>query len=226
MPTALITGAGRGIGLALAEAYAADDWTVIAGVRSERAADAVSRLDGDVVPVTLDVADPASVGILSARLSGLAIDLLINNAGVGDPKKPFGEIDFAAFQRVLEVNTISPVRIAEAFLEHLRQGEQKKIMTLSSQLGSIANNQTGGRIPYRASKAAVNASMRSIAHDLKGEGFTVNVFHPGWVATDMGGDQAPVSPAESAAGLKRLIDRLGPAESGRFFNYDGKELPW
>ncbi len=227
MPTVLITGAGRGIGLALVHAYAEDDWTVLAGIRDPAAAQRLMRIDGDVTPVTLDVADPASVMILAERLAGLPLDLLLNNAGLlGSRGTTIGETDFAAWQDVLTVNTLAPVRLVEAFLPHLRDGEGKIIATVSSRLGSIGSNDSGGNLIYRSSKAAVNAAMRSIARDLADEAFTVTLLHPGWVRTDMGGPQASVEPADSARGIKSVIDGLTPAMTGRFFNYDGAEIPW
>ena len=227
MPTVLITGAGRGIGLELARAYAEADWSVLAGIRDPAAADTLIRIDGDVTPITLDVADPASVMILAERLAGLPIDLLINNAGIIGPRDAvIGDTDFGVWQDVLTVNTLAPVRLVEAFLPHLRDGNGRTIVTVSSKMGSIGANQRGGALIYRSSKAAVNAAMRSIAFDLADESFTVTVLHPGWVRTDMGGPQADIGAVESAIGMKAVIDGLTPDQTGQFFNYDGTALPW
>ena len=226
MPTALITGAGRGLGLEFSRQFADDGWTVLAGVREPEKADDLRRIDGDVSPVPLDVADPASVAILGERLSGVPIDLLINNAGVYGPRQMvLGEFDYDAWREVFEVNTLAPMRVAEAFIEHIRAGEGRKIVTVSSKMGSIADS-SGGSYIYRSSKAGVNAAMKALAMDLQPEGFTIVVVHPGWVRTDMGGPSASIDAVESITGLKRVIDGLSPSDTGRFFNYDGSEIPW
>ena len=226
MPTTLITGAGRGLGLEFARQFADDGWTVLAGVRDPGSADDLRRIDGDVSPVPLDVADPASVAILGERLSGVPIDLLINNAGIYGPRKTIpGTLDYDAWREVFEVNTLAPMRVAEAFLEHVRASEGRKIVTVSSKMGSIADS-SGGSYTYRSSKAAVNAAMKALAMDLQPEGFTVIVVHPGWVRTDMGGPSALIDAVESVTGLKAVIDGLTPSDTGRFINYDGSEIPW
>ncbi len=226
MPTALITGAGRGLGLEFSRQFAEDGWTVLAGVREPERADELRRIDGDVSPVPLDVADPASVAILGERLSGIPIDLLINNAGIYGPREmSLGAFDFDAWRDVFEVNTLAPMRVAEAFIEHLRAGQGRRIVTVSSKMGSIENG-SGGSYIYRSSKAAVNAAMKNLAMDLQGEGFTIVVVHPGWVRTDMGGPAAAIDAVESVTGLKKVIDGLTPSDTGRFFNYDGTPIPW
>ena len=226
MPTALITGAGRGLGLEFSRQFAEDGWTVLAGVREPERADELRRIDGDVSPVPLDVADPASVAILGERLSGIPIDLLINNAGIYGPREmSLGAFDFDAWRDVFEVNTLAPMRVAEAFIEHLRAGQGRRIVTVSSKMGSIEDG-SGGSYIYRSSKAAVNAAMKNLAMDLQGEGFTIVVVHPGWVRTDMGGPAAAIDAVESVTGLKKVIDGLTPSDTGRFFNYDGTPIPW
>ena len=226
MPTTLITGAGRGLGLEFARQFADDGWTVLAGVRDPGSADDLRRIDGDVSPVPLDVADPASVAILGERLSGVPIDLLINNAGVYGPRQTIpGTLDYDSWREVFEVNTLAPMRVAEAFLEHVRASETRKIVTVSSKMGSIADS-SGGSYFYRSSKAALNAAMKALAMDLQPEGFTVIVVHPGWVRTDMGGPSALIDAVESVAGLKAVIDGLTLSDTGRFINYDGSEIPW
>ena len=226
MPTTLITGAGRGLGLEFVRQYAEAGWTVLAGAREPDRAEALLRVDGDVSPVPLDVADPASVAILAERLSGVPIDLLINNAGLYGPRDvALGEIDYDAWRQVLEVNTLAPMRLAESFIGQLRAGQGRKIVTLSSKMGSIGEA-TGGSYIYRSSKAAVNAVMRSLALDLAADGFTIVVVHPGWVRTDMGGPGAAIDAVDSVAGLKRVIEGLTPADTGRFLNYDGSPISW
>ena len=227
MPTVLITGCGRGIGLELARQYAADAWTVLATVRDSAGAEALQRLSGDVGVLDLDVADAASVAILSERTRGTAIDLLINNAGLYGPRTvTLGAIHYPVWLEVLATNTLGPIRLVEAFLDHLRAGDGKTIVNLSSKAGSIADNTSGRGYIYRSSKAALNAATKSLAIDLAPEGFRVAVLHPGWVHTDMGGPNALIDTATSVAGMRRVIDGLTPADSGGFFNYDGSPIPW
>ena len=227
MPTALITGAGRGLGLELARQYAEDGWTVLAGVRSTTGASRLTAIDGDVAAISLDVADPASVTILAERLRGIAIDLLINNAGVYGPRAmTLRDLDYAAWRDVLEVNLLGTLRVTEAFLDHVLAGDGKKIAFLTSKMGSIADNSSGGVYAYRSSKAALNAAVRSLAIDLAPEDVAVTLLHPGWVRTDMGGPGALIDVVESVTGMRQVIDSVGPDKTGRFWNYDGRELPW
>ena len=223
----LVTGAGRGIGLELARRYAADGWTVLATVRDAGKATALRALPGAVEVLPLEVTDAASVSALAAALAGRPIDLLINNAGVYGPENPrLGGFDYEAWAQVVAVNTFGPVRVTEALLPNLRAGSGRTVATVTSLMGSIGDNTGGGAPYYRSSKAALNAAMKTVAIALAPEGFTVVVLHPGWVRTDMGGPAAPLDVATSAAGLIGVIGRVGPADSGRFLNYDGRELPW
>ena len=227
MPTVLITGANRGIGLEFARQYAEAGWTVFAGARAPDALIELASIDGEVIPVGLDVTDPASVAILSERLRGIAIDLLINNAGVYGPRGPrLGAIPYGDWQDVIDTNVFGPMRVTEAFLDHLRAGDRKAIATVTSKMGSMADNGSGGSYIYRSSKAAVNAVFRSLAIDLGAEGFFVVLLHPGWVRTDMGGPGALIDTNESVTGMRRVIDGGDPAANGRWFNYDGREIPW
>ncbi len=230
MPTVLITGANRGIGLALARGYAAEGWRVHACCRIPDEAkdlDALKRESGDRVAIhRLDVTDGSEVAKLSRELAGEAIDLLINNAGVNGPRSGFGETDYDLWQPVLAVNTFAPLCVAEHFVEQVARGERKLIVNISSKMGSIAANVSSNSIIYRASKAALNQVSKCISVALAPRGITVILFHPGWVSTDMGGSEAPVTPEDSAAGIRAVIARATPADNGRFFNYDGEELPW
>jgi NAD(P)-dependent dehydrogenase (short-subunit alcohol dehydrogenase family) len=177
--------------------------------------------------MALDVTNPLNIKAAVAELDDHAIDLLINNAGVmGAPGQTIGNIDYDAWAQVLDVNTMGPLRVSEAFVEHVARSERKLIVTLTSGMGSIADNTSGGSFAYRSSKAAVNMVMRSLAIDLAPRGITCVVVNPGWVQTDMGGPNANLTPAESIARLRRLLDSLGPAQSGKFFNHDGREYAW
>jgi NAD(P)-dependent dehydrogenase (short-subunit alcohol dehydrogenase family) len=231
MPTTLITGANRGLGLEFAKQYLADGWHVYAACREPDSASELCRLadasDNKLRILALDVTDPASVKAAAAELDGQAIDLLLNNAGVmGARGQTIGNIDYEAWAKVLEANTMGPMRVSEAFVDHVARSERKLIVTLTSGMGSLADNTSGGSIAYRSSKAAVNMVMRSLAIDLAPRGITCVVVNPGWVQTDMGGPHATITASESVTKLRRLIETLGPAQSGKFFNYDGREYAW
>ena len=231
MPTTLITGANRGLGLEFARQYAADGWQVCAACRNPKSASELHRLADarghSLQILALDVTKPASVKAAAAKLDGLAIDLLLNNAGVGGTRgETIGNIDYKAWAKVLDVNTMGPLRVSEAFVDHVARSGRKLIVTLTSGMGSIVDNTSGGSFAYRSSKAAVNMVMRSLAIDLAPRGITCVVVNPGWVQTDMGGSHATLTPAESVSRLRRLIDNLGPAQSGKFFNHDGREYAW
>jgi NAD(P)-dependent dehydrogenase (short-subunit alcohol dehydrogenase family) len=231
MPSTLITGANRGIGLEFARQYAADGWQVYATCRDPNSASELRRLadasDYKVQIMALDVTDLASIKAATKELEGQAIDLLLNNAGVGGPRgQTLGNIDYEAWANVLDVNTFGPLRISEAFVDNVARSERKLIVTLTSGMGSIADNTSGGAFAYRSSKAAVNMVMRSLAIDLAPRGITCVVINPGWVRTDMGGPHGNLTPAESVTRLRRLIDGFGPTHSGKFFNHDGREYAW
>ncbi len=225
MPTVLLTGANRGIGLAFAGAYAADGWRVLATCRNPRAAGELGAVKGDVQVHPLDVADDGAIGALAQSLKGEAIDLLINNAGIS-ADDAFGRTDTDDWLRAFLPNSIAPIHVLEAFLPHLERGREKTAVALTSKMGSIADNGSGGSYIYRSSKAALNAAMKSAAIDLRPRGIKVAVFHPGWVRTEMGGPNGLIDTTASVAGLRAKIAALTPAESGGFFNYDGKALPW
>ncbi len=227
MPTCLITGANRGIGLEFVKQYAADGWRLHATCRRPDDAAKLSEIAGDVLVHALDVTDFARIEALARKLAGEPIDLLINNAGIYGPRvTPYDGVDYAAWAEVLRVNTMAPVKVSAVFVDAVAKSELKRIVAISSQMGSIADNSSGGSYIYRSSKAGLNAAMKSLAHDLAGKRIAVAVLHPGWVRTDMGGSGASIDPFESVAGMRQVIDGLRPEASGRFFAYDGRELPW
>jgi NAD(P)-dependent dehydrogenase (short-subunit alcohol dehydrogenase family) len=231
MPSALITGANRGLGFEFVRQYLVDGWQVYAACRDPASASELRCLietsDGKLRMLAMDVTDPASVDAAATELDGQAIDLLLNNAGIIGPQgQTIGNIDYEAWAEVLAVNTMGPMRVSEAFVEHVARSDRKLIVTLTSGMGSIADNSSGGSILYRSSKAAVNMVMRSLAIDLASRGITCVVVNPGWVRTDMGGPNASLQPAESISALRRLIATLGPEQSGKFFNHTGREYPW
>ena len=223
MKTVLITGANRGIGLALTRHYLDRGDRVIAACRH---ASAELQATGAQVEAGVDVTDGAALAALAERLEGVAIDVLLLNAGVLE-RDAFGHIDedgFEAMRRQFEVNTLGPLRVAQALRDRLAEGA--KIAIVTSRMGSMADNTSGGSYGYRASKAAVNAVGKSLAVDLAPRGIAVLLLHPGYVATDMVGGKGDVQPGESAAGLMERIDELGIDDSGSFWHAKGDPLPW
>ncbi|MBM3583765.1 MAG: SDR family oxidoreductase [Alphaproteobacteria bacterium] len=229
MPTVLITGANRGLGLEFVRQYAADGWTVHACCRSPDAAKELKAIKGAIMIHALDVADRASVKALAKALKSTAIDVLINNAGVygGErDRQTFGKVDDGSWDATLRANALGPLMITEALIDNVVRGGPKIIACVTSKMGSMADNRSGGAYIYRASKAALNAVVVSLALDLKARGVTVIAFHPGWVQTDMGGRGAPITPKVSVAGMRAVITAARPADSGKFLNYNAATIPW
>jgi len=231
METVLITGANRGIGLELARQYLKKSSRVFATSRTSESAPSLSELKQsypDTLQVLpLEVTDDRSVQTLVEALRGETIDVLINNAGVsGGKQQDIRSMDYAWWAHTLAVNAIAPFRVTVAVLDNLRRSRNPRIITLSSQLGSMLRATTTGFYAYRSSKAAVNKVMQGLAVDLRSENMIVCPVHPGWVQTEMGGANADLSAQESASGLIQLIDRLKLSDSGRFFKWNGEEHPW
>jgi NAD(P)-dependent dehydrogenase (short-subunit alcohol dehydrogenase family) len=224
MPTVLLTGASRGLGLEFARQYAAEGWRVIATARDPEKATTLRAIPGAVESHALDVADLAAAGRLAQRLDA-PIDVLIANAGIAGPRGMSAEaVEGEAWAEVMRVNVMAPLALAGAFRQHLERGRERKAIAITSRLGSLASNNEGGMYAYRSSKAALNAVWRSFALDHKG--LIAALLHPGWVRTDMGGPGGALAPAESVAAMRRVIAGLTTQDSGRFFNYDGAPLPW
>jgi NAD(P)-dependent dehydrogenase (short-subunit alcohol dehydrogenase family) len=226
--TVLITGANRGLGLEFSKQYRAAGWKVIATARRPEEAADLKALGEGVRIVTLDVTRPESVAALAATLAKTPIDLLINNAGQGVGLEPgaLGALKIDDFERVMQVNAIGPVRVTQALLPSLRAGKGKVIVGISSGLGSLEWNRSGGYYGYRESKVALEMFMRRLAAELKGEGFICIALDPGWVKTDMGGPNAPLTPPESVAGMRKVLDGLKPEDTGKFWSHDGTLDPW
>ena len=245
MPTVLITGANRGLGLEFVEQYACDDWGVIACCRAPGKADALQALAQTHAHIrieALDVVNDKSIKTLADRLKDTPIDILINNAGIfsgvgidgshfpsdtSDTSQNFGSIDSLAWEKVLRVNTIAPLMMIESFLPHLQKGNSKKIINITSRMGSLTElEKKSGSLAYRSSKTALNSAMRTIASDLSNLGLIIINIHPGWVKTDMGGAHANMTPQQSITHLRQTIAALKPENSGQFMNYDGSIIPW
>ncbi|PKM37256.1 MAG: short-chain dehydrogenase [Gammaproteobacteria bacterium HGW-Gammaproteobacteria-10] len=231
MQTILVTGANRGLGLEFCRQYAEAGDRVIAACRNPDSADQLQALAENYSTIqieALDVADFAQIDALSVRLADEAIDVLINNAGVYGDKSGggFGNLDYQAWSHTLLVNSQAPVKMSEAFLPQLQRSDKKLIVALSSQMGSIADNSSGGSILYRSSKAALNAAMKSVSIDLMDRGVGVLIFHPGWVRTDMGGPNGLIDADESVTGMRKMIDAFLLRQSGSFIKYEGSAMPW
>lgn len=220
MQHVVITGANRGIGLELARLYQNRGWQVTGVCRqtSPELAEAAAQVIENV-----DVTRPAALQDLAAALQGQTIDLLINNAGILQDET-LGAIDYDSLQLQMEVNAFAPLRVVETLLPNLQAGS--KIANITSRMGSIGDNDSGGRYGYRASKAAFNAIGRSLAIDLKDRGIAVAQLHPGFVKTRMVNFGGIISPQESAAGLAKRIEELNLENSGSFWHCNGEELPW
>ena len=227
----LITGTNRGIGLALVARYLEAGAQVVATARSVPPADhplqgLAKRSEGKVTILPLDVSKDESCIALDQALGGMPIDVLINNAGVGDEfSTPLGELNFSHMRDVLDINAIGPLRVARAAYRHLLQ-PGAKVINMTSLMGSIADNQSGGSYAYRMSKAALNAATKSLSIEWKPHGILAVVVHPGWVQTRMGGENAPTSVKDASAQLLALIEKLSLADTGKFLHAKGKELPW
>ncbi len=227
--TVLVAGASRGVGLEFSRQYAADGWRVHACCRNPQGAGALSEaLAGhDGVLHALDVADRQSIDDLKGELGDEALDLLINNAGVsGGDHQTFGDVDYEAWADTMRVNAFGPYRVTEALVDNVVASDTKTIVNISSQMASLTECDEGDEFIYRSSKTALNMVSVNLAHDLGPRGITVLAFHPGWVRTDMGGPEAPITAQESVTALRASIAATSHADNGRFLNYDGTPLPW
>ena len=223
--TVLVTGAGRGLGLALAHRFATLGLHVIATCRDvEKSA---KLLPQGVEVVALDLAEPASIDRLAGELQGRVIDYVVNNAAVRGNTEGLAALSRDDFLEVMSINALAPLLIVRAFLPHLRLGQRRVVANISSRVGSMTEGyDSDGDYAYRCSKAALNMATVKLAKDYHDEGLTVLALHPGWVKTDMGGNDAEVSPEESAVGLVKLILSAEQDCSGSFRNYDGTSISW
>lgn len=238
MTTVLITGASRGLGLEMVRQYAADGTRVIATCRSPLRSPDLAALaatwPGSVQVEALDVTDHAAIDALAARYRGQPIDILINNAGDIGPRDPdrtrlheqhFGTINYAEWRRVLEVNTLSPAKVAEAFAEHVASSGKKQMIFVSSTTGSNVEG-VFATFAYCSSKAALNKVVTMLAIALRERGITCAAVCPGYVKTRLGGDAAPLGVEESITGLRQVIAGLTLARTGSFTRYNGENIPW
>ncbi|MCQ8183883.1 SDR family oxidoreductase [Parvularcula maris] len=227
MTTVLITGANRGIGLELTRHYAGEGATVHACCRTPSEARELSGIAGSVHIHQLDTTDHGRLGELAKEISE-PIDIVIANAGIyglPDEDQSFEKVSAENLSRTLEVNLTGTVETLRAFLPHARRSEGKKLVAITSKMGSIADASQGA-VAYRVSKTALNMAMTCAAAELKGEGIAVGTLHPGWVRTDMGGPNGNISPEESAKGLAKVIEGLKPSDKATFTSFSGEDLPW
>ena len=223
----MITGSNRGLGLECARQYANEGWRVIATCRNPGNAIKLASLKGELEIHALDISDHGQILSLADSLREEAIDLLFNNAGIFDPSpSQLVDIDYNAWENFIRVNVMSPLMVCATFSDHVAASDLKKIAIMSSKMGSIDDNNSGGSYIYRSSKAALNAVMKSLSIDLAPRGISVAILHPGWVRTDMGGPNGLIDAPESVNGLLKVIKDLNLKNSGRFYSYDGSEIAW
>jgi len=223
MATYLVTGAGRGIGHELVRQLAARGEQVFAGVRRP------GGFGAGVKEVMLEVSDPASVEGLGRMMAGQAIDVLINNAGVTSDVKGVEQLTYEELERVFRINSVAPMMVTRAVLPGLRAGRGKKIVNVSSVMGSLTNaaaTPDAKSYAYRASKSCLNMLTVCLGNELRGEGFSCVAMHPGWVKTDMGGAGAALTAEESVRGMLKVIDGLTVAQTGAYVDYAGRKMEW
>lgn len=229
MKTVLITGANRGLGLEFVRQYAQAGCQVIACCRNPEKASALTQLASNSKHIRiapLDVQNHSHIDSLAADLKGVAIDILISNAGVYGERYGLGSIDYQHWQTAMEVNVFSALKLAEVFSDNLALSEQGMFIAISSLMGSMTDNSSGGSYIYRSSKAALNAAMKSLSFDFQRQGTGVIIFHPGWVRTDMGGPHGLIEADESVTGMRQLIENFDMSKTGSFIKYNGLPMPW
>lgn len=230
MATVLITGTNRGIGLEFVKQYLGRGDTVLATCRDVASASGLQELaegNDKLTLLSLDVNSDESRAAFAAEIANTAIDVFINNAGIYGPRDAsFGNVSAENWEEVMYVNAIAPMLLTQEIIGSLRQGADKKLVYITSKMGSIDDNSGGGSYIYRSSKTALNSVVRSISVDLNSEGFSVAVVHPGWVRTDMGGPNGLIDTQTSVNGMVGVIDNLSLSNTGQFFNYDGNPIAW
>jgi len=226
-PLVLITGAGRGLGLEFASQYAAEGWQVLATVRDPGGAAELRAVRGNVDVVRLDASDDDSLEAFLRNFGATPLDLLIANAGIGTGgEKPASAVAREEWRAAMSVNTYAPFRLAAALRPNLERGEGRKFVAVSSLAASIASYPIFEHYAYRASKAALNSLWRSLAMEWRAAGLIGLLLRPGKVRTRMTGFTGDLEPADSVSGMRAVIARAGLDDAGRFFGYDGKEVPW
>lgn len=231
MKTVFITGSNRGIGLEFTKQYLNEGYLVLACCRKPDEATDLKALQNSF-PETLkihplDIRDHSAIEDLSKKIKSQPIDILISNAGVyGSQRNHFGNIDYQNWLETFQVNTLATTKLAEVFLDNLLLGTEKKFIAITSKMGSLTDNTSGGSYIYRSSKAALNMVIKSLSYDLSHHQIKVAALHPGWVLTDMGGQNALITPQESVIGLRKVIKNLQFSQEKLFFDYKGTLIAW
>ena len=228
MTTVLVTGANRGLGYEFVKQYSENKFDVFACCRNVNEAKKLKELaeiSENIKIYELDVGNVKTIQNLSKQLQNEKIDVLINNAGIYR-SSTVGNINYDEWMESFKVNTIAPYQIVENFLEQIINSDLKKVVSITSKMGSIDDNTSGGSYIYRSSKTALNSMMRSLTHDLKNQGVATLTLHPGWVRTDMGGPGGWINSIESVQGMIKQIDKLTIDDSGKYLDYAGKTINW
>ena len=232
MPTVLVTGSNRGIGLEWVRQYATEGWCVYATCRQPSEAQELQELavrEKGISIYRMDVTKPDEINAVAVELMKESIDLLVNNAGVYLEK--FMEIGlrrirYEDWEYAFRVNTLGAVRVTEAFQEHVARSEKRLVAVVSTHMASITDIVAPGAYYYRSTKAALNAVMEGLTHELRPKGIGVLILHPGWVRTRMGGEGTSLMPPESVRGMRSLVEKFTLEDSGRFYRHDGVVMPW
>ena len=230
MATILVTGANRGLGIEFVEQYLNDGNEVIATYRNENSSMDLIKMGNErsnLKLLQLDVSSNKSLNSFAENLGDSPIDIFINNAGVYGPRNSsFGNVDEENWIPAIKINAIAPILLTQLIIKNIRSGADKKLIFVTSKMGSIDDNKGGGAYVYRSSKTALNAVVKSLSVDLENEGIVVALIHPGWVKTDMGGPNALIDKDTSVRGMTEVISNLDISSTGNFYNYDGSIIPW
>lgn len=230
MATILVTGANRGLGLEFIKHYLDRGDHVIGTFRDKHSSGELIQMGvtyDKLEIISLDVSSEKSLKTFPNLLGDIAIDIFINNAGVYGPRNSsFKHVDIETWIPALKINTIAPIILTQLIIDNLKKGSKKKLIYITSKMGSIDDNSGGGSYVYRSTKAALNAVVKSLSIDLKSEEMIVALLHPGWVQTDMGGPNGLIDKNTSVSGMIKVIDGLERSESGCFLDYTGSDIPW
>mgnify|MGYP001212943334 FL=1 len=230
MARILITGANRGLGLEFVERYLESGDDVMASYRNEDSSFDLIKMSNErsnLKLLQLDVSSNKSLNSFAENLGDSPIDIFINNAGVYGPRNSsFGNVDEENWIPAIKINAIAPILLTQLIIKNIKSGADKKLIYITSKMGSIDDNKGGGAYVYRSSKTALNAVVKSLSVDLENEGIVVALIHPGWVKTDMGGPNALIDKETSVRGMTEVISNLDISSTGNFYNYDGSIIPW